>query len=135
MCEYEILDTTANWDLRGKPSLIRISRNGTIRFSVLAVNKLGLKEGGRLAFMLPKDDNEILYIYESQNGIELKQGTKAKNGVSLYCCGRHHAAKILDHLKIRSGFKTFDITKETTEINGQKCWFVQRDKIHHPIKH
>jgi hypothetical protein len=133
MSKYEILDTTSNWNIIGKPSMVRVARNGIIRFSVLAVKNLGLRLGMKLSFMLPKDDNEIIYIYEDEKGLELNVGNVGKNGASLHCCGRHHAQRMLEHLKINDKYKTFDISKVTTEVNGKKCWFIQKHKIHRPI--
>lgn len=133
--EFEILDTTTNWNLRGKPSMVRISRHGIIRFSVSAVKQMGLNAGMKLTFMLPKKDHEIIYIYQHPKGLELKEDTvKSKEGIALYCCGRKHSTRLLEHLKISKPNTTFDITKEKTIINDQECWFIQKEKIHKPIK-
>ena len=136
IAQFEILDSTNNWDDHTKPPVVRISRRGgTIRFSVQAVKQLGLKPGMRLSFMMHTTDNDLIYICKSPTGLELKmEDTKSRFGAALYCCARKHTPRLLNYFNMPDNSKTFDITNNQTEANGQQCWFISKSKIHKPIK-
>ena len=132
--EFEILNSKTNWNVSGKPAMIRISKHGVMRFTVEAVRLLKLKLDMRLTFLLHPNDNGIIYFHTHADGLPLKADAVSKNGVALYCCGRKHAARMLEFFKISTANKTFDITAEQSTVNGQQCWFILKDKIHKPIK-
>lgn len=123
------------WDRRGKPSTIRITKHGHIRFSVNAVKKLGIKEGGRLSFFVDPRDVGIIYFRNDKKGIPLIKCTNGKNGIDgLQLCCRPLSLTLLKSFGLKDS-KTFDLTEETTDHEKYgKLWIILKEKIHKPVK-
>lgn len=123
------------WDKRGKPSTIRITKHGHIRFSVNAVKKLGIKEGDRLSFFVDPRDVGIIYFKLDPRGIPIIKCTTGKNGINgLQVCCRPLALTLLKTFNLKES-KTFDITADITEHEKYgKLWIIVKEKIHTPIK-
>lgn len=129
-----VFNKETSWNRRGKPPVLRISRNGHIRFSVEAIRILGLKLGDTISFMIDERDCKIFYFFRDVKGMPLKHCTKGKDGVcGLQVCCRPLGQKLLDYFGFK-GNKTFDITKEQCITERGKMWFVLKEKIHVPIK-
>ncbi len=131
--EATIYNRHTTFNKRGKPAIIRIDakcRNARIQISVEAVKILQLKAGDSLTFITLNKDLENIYFYvDNKEGIPLKVANEHKSGfdMGVYC--RPLARRLLDHFGIRE-MRSFVVTAETTEVNGKKCFFINRYKTY-----
>lgn len=133
----EILNAETVFNKKGKPPIVFIEsgRNARINFSVEAVKLLDLKEGMRISFILLNKDKEIIYFYEDEKtGIPLKLQMDAKSGKRLAISCRPLARKLNEHFGYGDAQKTFLLTKDKSEVEGKKMWFILKSKQHKPIQ-
>lgn len=131
---FEILNKETVWNKRGKPPVLRISKNGHIRLSSKAVEILGIEIGSKLSFMIDSRDKGVIYFYcDEEKGIPLVEINKHLSGNGYQVCCRQLALKLLSFIGIKNNV-TFDVTAEKCETPHGSMWFVQKDKIHTPIK-
>lgn len=130
---YEIFNKETSWNRRGKPPVLRFSKNGHIRFSVEAINVLGLSKGVPISFMIDWRDSDIVYFFvDDKKGMPLWDCTKGKNGVGLQICCRPLALKIINFMGLK-GNVTFDVTNDKCKTEKGEMWFVKKSSIHQPI--
>lgn len=131
---YEIFNKETIWNKRGKPPVLRISKNGHIRFSGVAVDILGLTLETKISFMVDARDKDLIYFYvDAEKGMPLGMVNKTIKGNGYQICCRGLAIKLLKFIG-SSGNVTFDITTDKCETPHGSMWFVRKDKIHKPIK-
>jgi len=123
------------WDKKGKPSTVRITKHGHIRFSVSAVKNLQIKEGDKLSFYIDPRDVGVIYFKQDPKGIPLIKNTTGVDGTNgLQLCCRPLALTLLKSFNLKES-KTFDLTGEKT--NHEKygdLWVIVKEKMHVPMK-
>ncbi len=129
------IDYTAEsiWGKRGKPALLNISKDGRIRFTVALVKLLGIKEGQKILFRTYNKDKGIIYFSIHKDGVPLRlsKADTTKRVLEIYC--RPLAVKLLEFFSYSTN-KSFDITKEQTNIDGINFYFILKENLHKPIK-
>jgi hypothetical protein len=129
MSEIITFDRNSIWDKRDKPPVVRVAKNGTVRFSVSAVKLLGLKESDCLTFQIDYRDTDVVYFFKDKNGIPLRVGAEYDSGIMLQTLCRPLVKKLLQFFGLK-GNTTFDITDEQT--SGK--YVISKLKIHEPLK-
>lgn len=124
------------WEKRGKPSTVRITKHGHIRFSVSAVKNLNVAEGDRITFFVDPRDVGVIYFKKDPKGIPLIKNTTGISGVNgLQICCRPLALTLLKSFNFKES-KTFDLTGEITNNEKYgKLWVIVKDKVHVPLKY
>lgn len=126
------------WNKRGKPKTVRIDAgHGRVFFSAEAALMLGINPGMRLSFSIFPQDGDVIYFFQSDDGIEVKEVEcyPHRSGAAIYC--RPLAIQLLKHIGFKADKqKTFKVYNETVTIpvTGKKAWMILKSNVHKPIK-
>lgn len=129
----EILNRKTVKSVRVKPPTVQLHTDGQVRFGVEAVNLLGLKEGEKIEFIIHQQDKGIIYFTKSESGFELKVSKTLSGKIRLLVLCRPLLKRLFNFFGLTQS-KTYDITNETADYYGRKCWFILKENHHVPIK-
>jgi len=116
-----------------KPATVQIFNRGQIRFSVGAIQELGLEVGDKIEFILPTMGSKTIYFRKSEKGFTLHTELTKGGLTRLRVHSRPLVRKLLMFFETEKS-KTYDITNEKLEFNGTKCWYIGKENIHKPVK-
>jgi len=131
--EPQILNRETVKSERKKPPTIQMNKDGQIRFGVEAVLLLNLQPGEKIEFLIHQSDTGIIYFTKSEKGFELKKEVTPGGKFRLLLLCRPLVKKLFSFFSLNES-KTYDITNETADYYGRKCWFILKKNHHVPIK-
>ena len=122
--DFEIMDKKSVVSRGGLPkgNYISVNKNdGRIVFTDLMANKIGIEYGSTATFILPKENNnEIYLLIDDKNGFMIRR--QGKDRGSLLFMNKVVAAKIHNYYKsVKSSIK-LSIFPEQIFINNLKVW-------------
>lgn len=121
------------YNKRGKPALLRFSKYGHIQFSFAASKLLELKEGMKISFMTDSRDKSIIYFFEDESGLALREVNNGKRNKGMQICCRSLSLRLLDFFGYKDN-KSFDVKADTLLVNDRKAWFILKENVHKPIQ-